>query len=112
MSHTYANRMSDLAESFPGLQGRAGVRPWDIEAFILDMPGMSHGERCAARFVLGVWNGCDWLELAEELAARSKLEIAECLVALQPFDFFEAWNVWDTRHCAAFLAWAREPFHP
>jgi hypothetical protein len=92
--HPYAERMSRLAESFPALRGMPGVRPWDQDRLARNVPGRSHGEQCAARFVLGVWSGDGRYPEVE------------------PFDFFEAMCVWDAENRSAVAAWMRAPFWP
>lgn len=53
----------------------------------------SHGARCAAQFILSVWN------------CRVRWRIGR-------FDLQEAMQCWDLSHREAFLAWAREPWWP
>jgi hypothetical protein len=96
-AHPYAERMSLLAESFPALRrwgSTPGVRPWDPERLARASGTMSHGEQCAARFVLGVWTGTG------------------SFPGVQPFDFFEAMGVWDEEQRDACIAWMQAPFWP
>ena len=87
-----ALRMEALAASFPSLRGAPGADPWNACALNLwACQGVSHGERCAARFVLTVWN---------------QHEAWEC----GHFEIMEALQVWDAGHTAAFVAWARAPW--
>lgn len=99
-SHPYGERMSRLAESFPALnrwEKIAGIRPWDPMLFASQIGKMSHGEQCAARFVLAVWTG------------GRKFAFAR---GIKPFDLFEAMGVWDREQVAAMVAWCKEPFWP
>ena len=101
--------MSALANSFPGLRGRPGAEPWDAIAMLryLCTGGGSHGEKLAARFVLGVWNSAeDW----EATAKKQGIEYPETAAA--KFDVFEAISTWDDEHRQAFLTWCEAPFWP
>lgn len=113
---TTAERFVELCQDFPALQGApvpfitgAGVEPWDVSRFMVwACSGLSHGEGCAARFVLSVWNPeTDWVKQArlEGIALRRAS-------SLKRFDVHEAMGVWDRKNRAAFLAWAKEPFWP
>ncbi len=83
-----ADRVTLLADSFPALRKAPGVAPWDEKKFVRWMKsGVSHGELCAARFVLSVWNHYDY-----------------------KFDMHEAMGVWDNDNLAAFVAWAKAPW--
>lgn len=85
-------RMSRLAESFPTLKGRPGVRPWH-PATLMDQWGeawASNASRQAMAFVLSVWNG------ENEIGQR--------------FRATWAMGLWDHRHRAAFVAWAQKPW--
>lgn len=88
-------KMSTLAETFPGLSNVPGVRPWDASA--LDdwaaSGEMGHGALVAAQFVLSVWN-------------------PKMTWSCGKFDIHEALGVWDGKHSAAFLAWAAKPWWP
>lgn len=83
-------RIQIIAMRFHCLERLPFVRKWD--AIALDQWALvaSHGERCAAQFVLSVWNCFDTPRCGK-------------------FDVIEAFNVWDTDHRAAFLAWALNP---
>ena len=82
------DKVSLLADSFPALRSAPGVAPWDEESFAEWMrSGVSHGEYCAAQFVLAVWNHYD-----------------------HKFDPMDALGVWDEGNRAAFVAWARSPW--
>ena len=86
-------RMTNLARTFPSLQGAPGVRPWNPEE--LDRWAASvaaHGERVTASFILAVWNRSEWPS--------------------GPFDVMVALRVWDLPHREAFLAWASDPWWP
>lgn len=86
-------QMTDLAESFPGLRGVPGVRPWDPRK--LDEwaagPVPSSGALCAAQLVCTVFN---WT--ASWTCGR--------------FDLGRAMATWDESHKAAFAAWAQKPW--
>lgn len=89
------SRVSRLAKSFPSLRRTPGVEPW--EPMLLDewaaSSVISHGELCAAQFLLAVWdNKGDW----------------NC----GNFDLMEALSVWDIEHRVAFLSWASQPWWP
>lgn len=91
-------KISALAMSFPSLRRADGVNPWDADR--LDEWGAgprSHGERCAARFVLAVWSG----GLIEECPWKSG-----------PFDMVDAVKTWDESHHRAFVSWVRDPWWP
>lgn len=91
--HPYADRMTALARSFPSLRGMSGVWPWHPEALARRIATMSHGEACAARFVLGVWSGSKYPRI-------------------RAFDLIEAMGVWDREHQEACAAWLLAPFWP
>jgi hypothetical protein len=88
-------RMEELALSFPTLEGRPGVTPWEPDE--LDQwasgPAPSHGGLCAARFVLAVWD------------PRHTWQCGR-------FDLMEALGCWDTNHRGAFVHWAGQPWWP
>lgn len=91
-------KMTALALSFHSLEGAAGVSPWDANR--LDEWGAgprSHGERCAARFVLTVWGGTT---------------LDDCPWKSGPFDIADALKIWDEDHHAAFVSWVRNPWWP
>jgi len=88
---TEVDRIMPLAESFPCLRGAPGVRPWDADKLAAWVPVASHGERCAALFVLHVWN---------------HIHVWPC----GSFDIMEAINIWDEGNLAAFQRWAADPF--
>jgi hypothetical protein len=93
-AHSYRERMTTLALSFPELARRArhACEPFDPNQLKrwarTGAPG--HGGRCAALFVLSVWNPYE----------------------NKRFDLHEALKVWDDEHLAAFLAWTRKPWWP
>jgi hypothetical protein len=91
---TPAERIAELARTFPSLAGAPGVKPWEPET--LDSWAAtvaSSGERHAARFILAVWDpGYVW----------------DC----GRFDLMEALAAWDEAHRRALLAWAAEPWWP
>jgi hypothetical protein len=82
-----------LADTFPSLERAPGVHPWDalkVEKWAVS-GGPSHGELCAARFILAVWNQYDEWRCG-------------------PFDVMDALRVWDLPHRKAFLDWAADPW--
>lgn len=91
--HPYADRMSELAHSFPSLRKMPGVNLWDPVRLARRVGTMSHGEQCAARFVLGVWAGGHYPRIRR-------------------FDLMEAMGCWDQEHQEACAAWIRAPFWP
>ncbi len=91
--HHYAARMTDLARSFPSLQGMPGVSSWHPAALAARIPTMSHGEACAARFVLEVWAGGSYPDV-------------------QRFDLVEALQCWDRKHQEAAAAFCAKPWWP
>jgi hypothetical protein len=100
--------MTRLASLFPTLRDAAGVKPWDVEAFVAWTcgPAPGGGAREAARFVLQVWNfDEDWTAYAQGLGI-------ECGSALIPFNVVRAMNRWDRDHAEAMLEWLRAPFYP
>ncbi|OLP16619.1 hypothetical protein BST81_20705 [Leptolyngbya sp. 'hensonii'] len=91
-------KMSKLALSFPSLQNAPGVSPWDqhkLDAWATT--AISHGERCTAQFVLAVWG---------------HTTMKNCPWKCGPFDFIEAFSVWDDTHRNAFQAWLGDPWWP
>ena len=84
--------MSVLAEEFPCLEGKPGVRPWQADR--LDgwaAENATGAEQAAARFVLRVWNSrIPWL------SGR--------------FDLLEALGHWDEADRAAYARWAADPW--
>lgn len=84
--------MSQLAESFPGLRRKTGVRPWDPE--LLDdwaSSVASTTETQLAAFVLEVWNmHHPW----------------KC----GPFRFVKAMAYFDEGNRRPILAWAEKPW--
>ena len=87
--------MSDLAECFPCLIGRPGVRPWDPDALDAwaDENGMTATELYAARFILHVWDGKHAWKCG-------------------PFDLVDALDFWDETHRTAFVSWVLDPWWP
>lgn len=87
-------RITLLAESFHCLRGKPGVRPWDpLKLNRWGKSGASHGEKCAVRFILSVWNPYHRWTIGK-------------------FDFQDAMGVWDDEIRAAFVAWCRSPWWP
>lgn len=90
-----AERLSTFAETFPGLRGKMGVRPWQ--------PGQIarwFGDSQAAGDTRGAH------------AARFVLEIAHPGSTFGRFNAVQALREWDEPHRAAFLAWAQAPWWP
>jgi len=88
-------RMLLLAQTFPALWNTPGINPWN--ALVVDEWASSgsatHGELCAARFVLAVWDvNQDW----------------RC----GQFDLMNALRIWDEWHRKAFLELAANPWWP
>jgi hypothetical protein len=100
--------MTRLASLFPTLRDAAGVKPWNVEAFVTWACGPAPGGGAieAARFVLQVWNSdVDWTEFAREVGIEGG-------GALTPFNVVRAMARWDRDHAEAMLAWLRAPFYP
>lgn len=102
--------MNALLERFPSLSDRCPLFFEDFGATEvlrwLCSTGLSHGERCAVRFLLAVWNpSTNWVELAAEMELENPPAAAR-------FDVMEALGVWDDAHRSAFLEWARRPWFP
>lgn len=95
--------MSRLAEAFDVLEGRPGVRPWDIDQLhthaLLD--GTSESTRHAIRFVLDVFNS----QAIDVLDREADKELGH-------FRSVEALAGWDAGNRAAFVAWASAPWWP
>jgi len=87
--------MEELALSFPSLRGVIVASAWDARAFDkwASGPAPCHGARCAARFVLWVWN------------PKTRWRCGS-------FELQEALCCWDDEHRAAFVAWASTPWWP
>ena len=80
--------MLALARTFPS---HARLEAWNPEKVNQRaMRGASHGEKVTARFLLSVWNQWETHEIGR-------------------FDLFEALQVWDPEHLAAFRAWMADP---
>jgi len=89
-----AERLSQLAESFPSLAGQPGVRPWDADKlFHVAMHGRSRGQRLAALFCLQVWN-------TDEATRYTK----------EAFNLIEAVRTWDVADVDALRMWLDNPF--
>lgn len=101
-------RFRDLINSFPVWRGVGGV-PQDLSMNLLRVlctQGLSHGEACSARFLLGVWNpATDWTEIAREEGFPNP-------EAAQRFDLHEAMGVWDEHYRGAFIQWCLSPWWP
>jgi hypothetical protein len=102
---TLREQMVLLARSFPTLQecpsledgkgDRAlapGIYPEGLDKWACG-PAPGHGARCAAQFILAVFN------------TSRKWKCGR-------FDLMEAMGCWDAEHRAAFVAWAKEPWWP
>jgi hypothetical protein len=88
------HRMTKLARTFPTLRRVFDdLHPWGATWLERWAGTASHGERAAAQFVLAVWDpNQEW----------------EC----GRFDFMDATRVFDERHRAALLDWAKDPWWP
>ena len=101
-------KLSDLAETFPTLRNREGVRPFNAQqlANTAAGPHFSNAGRQAAAFVLSVYNSSvDW-----HRPYRDKLYPENNRKALAPFNPGLALAVWDLEHRRAFQAWAADPW--
>lgn len=90
-------RMTELALSFPALKVEfPGISPWSQDKLNewATSGGPSHGEVCAAEFLLYVWNPGD------DTPWAGRFSLAECL------------KTWDVFNRFAFLRWAEDPFWP
>ena len=93
--HDLKAQMTLLARSFPSVAKATGIDPWDANAldrWMAETP-LSHGEVSTARFLLAVWDPANAWRCGR-------------------FELMEAVRVWDDRHRAAFLAWAKAPWWP
>lgn len=80
--------MLALAQTFPSHRRLAS---WDAKAVDHRAThGASDGEKVTARFLLSVWNQWEAWKIGR-------------------FDLFEALQVWDPMHLAAFRAWMADP---
>lgn len=85
--------MDALVRSFPSLERRGtrwktGNCDWDnCRNFKKAMRGMSHGEKCAAKFCLSVYNHME-----------------------HKFDMQDAVGVWDAEHRAVLVQWLMDPW--
>ena len=88
-------RMAELAESFPTLEGAPGVAPFDAERLDqwADGGGRGSGSQHAVRFILAVWN------------YRNDWKVGD-------FNAVRAMGVWDDSHRDAFRQWCAEPWWP
>ncbi len=94
LQQPHKQRMSEMADAFPALRNAPGIFPFEPRKLAAWSRKASHGENCAARFVLGVWTGKGMFP------------------GVKAFNFFEAMGVWDKDNRAAFLAWCKEPYWP
>lgn len=90
--------MSNLAETFPTLHGKPGVRPFEPSKLVRQYGVASGGEKHAIAFVLTVFNGA---------AMR-----AGSYKPVRPFDAEEAASTWDPTHRRAFTTWFAAPWWP
>lgn len=88
-----AAQIIDLVGRLPSLRLAAGTDPWDADVFDVwaAQANLPHGTRCAARFVLAVWD--------PNHRRRAG-----------PFDLMESLRVWDETHHQSFLTWAKAPW--
>jgi hypothetical protein len=89
------DHMSDLAECFPCLVGKPGVRPWmpaRLDEWANEC-GATATELYATRFVLHVWDGKHPWKCGR-------------------FDLLDALDFWDETHRTAFISWVLDPWWP
>jgi DNA primase len=85
--------MTELARTFPALRNLFDTSlTWDPESLDDHAFTLSKGERCALQFILHVWN------------QHTRWNCGR-------FNVFEAMDLWDHKHRAAFLSWASNPWH-
>lgn len=82
----FAERLADLAETFPTLKNADGLRPFDADRLRRWGATQGSGAGHAVAFVAHVYNYAN------------------------PFELARAMGVWDAEHRAAFAAWAADPF--
>lgn len=113
--------MSDLALTFPTLERAEGLYPFDAPVFDewACSAGLCHGGIYAAQFVLAVYHG-----RMGKLADKPRKTPAkdtwfgvhrwnlDSHWRIGPFDVVDALSTWDSKHRAAFVAWARAPWYP
>ena len=83
---TPQEKMTRLAGTLPSMRDRIGAQPFDAEVLRQQMGYLSSGEILAAQFLLAVWNSHN------------------------EFSVMRALTTWDEAHCAAFVAWAKDPW--
>lgn len=134
-------KMSQLAESFPSLKGKPGVRPWDNEILEAQLhePWVTTGSRLAIQFVLSVWDPRRFEYDADDVRESCGVPtvhrpIGEHITPLMfkaqgeagpiarpssafylahySFNISAALQRWDASHVAAFFRWARSPWWP
>lgn len=101
-------RYQAIVSSFPVLRGKPGTNPWHPVVLLrwLCDGATSHGEACAARFLLGAWNSLnDWVAIATALGFP-------CPDCASKFDLYEALGCWDAKNRAALVAWVSAPYYP
>ena len=102
------NRMLDLARSFPSLRRKLrAAESFDAMSLWEAAQPWSHGEKCAAAFVLSVYNPKGEWSLPEGHEDRFPDSPAPL-----PFDFHDAYGVWDDEPRQAFVKWAQAPWWP
>lgn len=108
MAADKTDRMLDLARSFPSLRPKLrAAESFNAAALWQDAQPWSHGEKCAAAFVLSVYNPTGEWTLPDGHEDRFPESPAPL-----PFDLHDAYGVWDDAHRNAFVAWARAPWWP
>lgn len=88
-------KMAAFARTFLSTAHAPGVFLWDantLDRWAAETP-VSHGELLTAQFLLAVWDAATPWRCGR-------------------FELMEAMRVWDDRHRAAFLAWAKAPWWP
>jgi hypothetical protein len=103
--------MTELAKLFPTMIGVPGTDPWNVEQLIgwLNSGAPTSGSRCAAMFLLGVWNPTtDWSKEGVKVRRRK----GSGPPSAGRFDLFRAMSCWDEEHIAAFTEWLENPFWP
>jgi hypothetical protein len=92
---TVSERISRLAEGFPSLVGKPGVRPWDAERLDdwASDTGRAPADLHAVRFVLNVWDAPRPWRCGR-------------------FNFLDALDHWDQKSRATFGAWVVDPWWP
>lgn len=89
----YGGKVCALAESFPSLRGKPGVRPWDpiaLDNYMKKSGAGTSGSLAAARFILSVWNTTEKWKIGKFTLG----DVAK----------------FDDAHARAFALWAANPY--